>query len=407
MKRKITIIGIVFVLIIESVFIYNLFKQNKSQILQDIKTVDIFDNKDKTLSIMIQNDETFKYEEDTSRTTWPSRDEYMYAGSKCTDVNGTDLGDTTPYISFEETNPNPTVTIKTKKTIYCTLYFANARPVLETLDKRGGIYYGSPETTTGQGEMGNRQTVDGLIRFKGTKDQVTNNYICLGEEENPDKCKENKDDMYRIMGVTTNGLLKVIKASPTPSLVKWWEPPYISGITSDRKWNATDIYTYLKGSFYNSLNSKLKALIASYTWNMEMYDTFEYAYCSFGPWPSVNPTSGSIRKDGTVGAKVGLMYATDYVNAYNNSSNNWLYIKNGLTGNTATSEWTMTRAGSYSCESGSYGQNSWIVTGGRLSTQMVNSSSVVRPVFFLQTSKIGLIGFGEENHPYTISAAVN
>ena len=205
MKRKIMIIGIMFILIVESVFIYNLFKPNKSQILQEIKIVDIFDNKDKTLSIMIQQD-NFDYKEDTSRTIWPSKEEYLYVGSKCTDANGTDLGDTTKYISFEETSPNPTVTIKTKKTIYCTMYFAKGRPALEVLKAKGGDYY------AGGGD--HTSIVDGMYRFKGTNGQVTNNYICLGTSENPDVCKTNKENMYRIIGVTTDGKLKVIKAVP-------------------------------------------------------------------------------------------------------------------------------------------------------------------------------------------------
>ena len=40
--------------------------------------------------------------------------------------------------------------------------------------------------------------VEGLYRYKGTKDQVTNNYICLGDE-NPDVCKTNPDNMYLLM----------------------------------------------------------------------------------------------------------------------------------------------------------------------------------------------------------------
>ena len=96
---------------------YNLFKPNKSQILQDIKRVDIFENKDKALSIMIQQPD-YTYKEDTSRTAWPSTTEYLYSGSKCTDKDGVDIGDTSSYISFEE--KSHTATITTKKTIYCT-----------------------------------------------------------------------------------------------------------------------------------------------------------------------------------------------------------------------------------------------------------------------------------------------
>ena len=198
MKRK--ILNILVVILTVSIIFesYMCFKNIKnSKVLEDIKTVDIFDNKDKTLSIMVQNPTTFEYEEDTSRTQWPDYGEYLYTGSKCTDIKGNNLGDTTPYIKFDETDN--TATITTKKTIYCTLYFANGRPALEVLKAKGGANYAG----------GNNTVVDGLYRFKGTKAQITNNYICLGDE-NPDVCKTNTDNMYRIIRVTTGGNLVVV-----------------------------------------------------------------------------------------------------------------------------------------------------------------------------------------------------
>ena len=393
MKRKTMIIGIVFILIIESVFVYNLFKPNKSQILQDIKTVDIFDNKDKTLSIMIQQ-EDYSYKEDASRTAWPSTSEYLYSGAKCTDKDGNNIANTTPYISFEEISH--TVTITTKKTIYCTLYFANGRPALEVLDKQGGEYYGSAETTIGQGEQGNRQVVDGLYRFKGTKDQVTNNYICLGASENPDKCKENKDNMYRIIGVTTDGKLKVIKAVSIGKKA-WHDSERYSPV----QWNASELYKDINGNnknnFYGSLDSRIKGVIVKHTWNME-YLRIQ------GDWPSANPTSDSI-KEGTVSNYIGLMYATDYINAspytsYSDSLNNWLFIQNGLSEITVVEEWTMSRFG---LSIGSSPYEAWCISWtGNLYACPVYSTEEVRPVFYL-ASNVGLVGLGTETSPYTIT----
>ncbi len=370
MKRK--ILNILVVILTVSIIFesYMCFKNIKnSKVLEDIKTVDIFDNKDKTLSIMVQNPTTFEYEEDTSRTQWPDYGEYLYTGSKCTDIKGNNLGDTTPYIQFDETDN--TATITTKKTIYCTLYFANGRPALEVLKAKGGANYAG----------GNNTAVDGMYRFKGTKAQITNNYICLGDE-NPDVCKTNTDNMYRIIGVTTEGNLKVIKAKKYGANQVWH-----SSDSSDTKWSASNLYTYLNGTFYNSIDKRIQGLIEKHTWNMELTRS--------------TPGATAGKQDGTVSANIGLMYGSDYVNAYKDgTTDNWLFIQNGLTGNTAENEWTMSRYGFEGTH------RSWLVTtSGSLGWDNygVYAKLTVRPVFYL-LSTAGLIGFGTEQQPYTVTS---
>ncbi len=376
MKKKILNILVVILTIgvIYEISSYFIIKSN-NKVLEDIKTVDTFDNKDKTLSIMIQQ-EDYSYKEDTSRTTWPSRDEYMYVGSKCVDKDNKDLGEPTKYISFEETSPNPTVTIKTKKTIYCTLYFTKGRLALEVLDKQGGTYYADGKTGD------SKVAVDGLYRFKGTYQQVINNYICLGDE-NPDVCKTNPDNMYRIIGVTTDGKLKVIKASKSSSQ-KWF-----SSYSDSRTWNNSLAYAYLNGTsseeFYGSLNGRIKELIEKHTWNMEKRT-------------SISITVGS--EDGTVSNYIGLMYASDYKNAGAQDTTNWLFIQNGMSGNTSDVEWTMSRYGMYAYDTTAA---AWYIDlSGKLSFYDLSWPYAVRPVFYL-ISTTGLIGFGTEQQPYTIT----
>ncbi len=106
--------------------------------------------------------------------------------------------------------------------------------------------------------------VDGLYRYYGTKDQVTNNYICLGASENPDVCKNDPENMYRIIGVTTDGKLKVIKAKKYGANQAWHGTPSSVG------WNASTLYTYLNDTFYNSINDRIKILIEYHIWNMEL-----------------------------------------------------------------------------------------------------------------------------------------
>ncbi len=389
MKRKIMIIGIVFILIIESIFVYNLFKPNKSQILQDIKTINIFENKDKTLSIMIQQPD-YTYKEDTSRTAWPSTSEYLYSGAKCTDKDGNTIVDAGQYISFEETNH--TATITTKKTIYCTLYFANGRPALEVLDSQGGTYYAG-------GTQGNRTAVQGLYRFKGTASQVTNNYICLGADENPDKCKTNPDNMYRIIGVTDGteekdlglkaGMLKVIKATPPSdgTSIKW-----ASSYSSNYDWDNTNATArkYLNETFYtgSTIDVRIKPYIVEVNWWK-------------GDYHSDYPSSLETKIKTTGQYQIGLMYQSDYVNAYQDkSTDNWLFIKNGLTGNTVVAEWTMSRYGLLS--SNNYYAAWRVREEGWLHNPALTAEQAVRPVFYLATTT-GLIGFGTEQQPYTIT----
>ena len=389
MKRKIINILVVILTIgvIYEISSYFIMKQ-KSEVLQDIKTVDIFENKDKALSIMIQQSD-YTYKEDTSRNAWPSTSEYLYSGAKCTDKEGKDIGDTTSYISFEETNH--TATITTKKTIYCTLYFANGRPALEVLKAtKDETYAGGGQHTT---------AVEGLYRFKGDYDKVLNNYICLGADENPDKCKTNTDNMYRIIGVTDGteestlglkaGMLKVIKATPS-NTSQAWATDQSANIDWDNGNNT--VRTYLNGTFYtgSTIDSRIKPYIAEVNW-----------------WKGdrTNATSSGVEtKTKTSGKyRVGLMYVGDYYNSwtYAGNTNSWLHITHGLSSSStysSTSEWTMTRYGPN--DNGNY--RAWEVASGPLSYFNVYITFAVRPVFYL-ASNVGLVGLGSESSPYTIT----
>ncbi len=377
-KKKILISIIVILLLVEAVSLYLLYKpNNKNKVLEDIKTIDVFKEKDKSLAIMVQNEgeNDFGWHEAEDRTKWPDKTKYTYVGTECTDSEGVKIP-TTSVLTFDETTY--TAHIKTKQTIYCTLYFAKGRPVLEVLKAKGGDYYaGGGQHTT---------AVDGLYRFKGTKAQITNNYICLGDE-NPDVCKTNTDNMYRIIGVTTEGNLKVIKAKKYGANQKWH-----SSSSSDTRWNASTLYTYLNGTFYNSVNARIKGLIEKHTWNMEKRTS--------------TPGATTGKEDGTVSANIGLMYGSDYVNAYQNSStDNWLFIQNGLTGNTAENEWTMSR---YGADTYGYYIAWYVTTSGSLGrfSGRVDFTYAVRPVFYL-TNEIGLVGEGTETNPFIITSKAN
>ncbi len=223
--------------------------------------------------------------------------------------------------------------------------------------------------------------VDGMYRFKGTASQVTNNYICLGPTAE-DTCQDG-NDMYRIIGITTDGKLKVIKAKKYGDNRQWNSGDYL-----DVKWNASTLYTYLNSTFYNSLNARIQGLIENHTWNMDLVGS--------SPWTQT--TTGN--QDGTIQAHIGLMSGADYVNAYQNSSkDNWLFITNGWSGNIGPDEWTMSRYG-YFYNDESY--LAWYVArGGHVGVSRVTEANAVRPVFYL-VPNITLAGTGIITDPFRI-----
>ena len=397
MKKKLIVYGLIIIsigiVIYEGYSIVNIFTSQKNKLLEDIKTLDVFNNKDKTLSIMVQNGEEGDFEYYPEKgTTWPDYTKYTYVGTKCVDASNKDIADSTKYVNFDESDN--TATITTKQTIYCTLYFGKGRPALEVLNAQGGQYYGG-------GIKDSRKAVEGLYRFKGTYSEVKNNYICLGADENPEKCKTNTDDMYRIIGVTDGteaadnslglekGMLKVIKVIPTSTSQKW-----SNNDNYDWDNSSNDVRKAINGGSF--LDAGIKNIIPAVKW-----------------WKGdrTNATSsGAEAKTATTGQyQIGLMYASDYYNSwgYGTNTNSWLHITNTMSGKTgtygSTTEWTMTRYGKGN--SGSY--FAWAVaTSGTLDWYGVYNSYAVRPVFYLP-STTGLVGNGTESSPYVITSLSN
>ena len=406
-KDKILTIIIIIVGILILGESYNIIKSLsiKNEVTKDIKTIDVFKEKDKSLAIMVQNEgeNDFGWHEAEDRSKWPDKAKYTYVGTECTNSEGVKIP-TTNVLTFDETTY--TAHIKTKQTIYCTLYFAKGRPPMEVLKAKGGNYFA--------GGGGHTAAVFGLYRFKGTHLQVTNNYICLGTQ-NVDTCVNsdtNKDKyLYRIIGITDNsstnsklglseGQLKVIKYWPNEGKsVKlcsscsyfYWESSY------------NNLKTILNGSFLTGLDEKLQELISLVHW------------CA----GSTSSGSGSESCGNlTSESKVGLMYQSDYYNSYVYSSStyydqnktSWMYLPrnwNKVGVADTHSEWTMSV----------YDNSAVVVTstqtlGGRsygmLTSwdDMSSQTGYYRPVFYL-TSEIGLVGEGTETNPYIITSKAN
>ncbi len=402
MKKKVFNVILIILtigMIYEGYSFFNIKQDNK--VLEDIKTVDVFNNKDKTLSIKVQSggENDLEWYEPEDRSKWPSKSDYMYVGTKCEDANGTDVGDARPYVAFNENTY--TATITTKKTIYCTLYFGKGKRALEVL--KGHAIGGSNTTTFTEVD------VDGLYRYKGTKNQVTNNYICFGTTSLNECTKSGTNNidkyLYRIIGITSpnvdasseleEGQLKIIRAIPSGSSA--W------GLSEDNEvsWDNCTMKTYLNNTFLNTIEESWRGLIDNPKW-----------------WIS-SSTSGGTENKGTKSKnyQIGLMYQSDYVNAGAQNKTNWLHMSNGrsvVPSSYANGvEATMSRAGSERRESWTVDGSFWttwyyywaIQSDGSFSKELYNSY-FARPVFYLTSDGVGLVGEGTESSPFRITSVI-
>lgn len=55
------------------------------------------------------------------------------------------------------------------------------------------------------------EIIDGLYRYQGTQEEVTNNYICWGTLDKDECLAEDSDYLFRIIGITPDGQLKIIQ----------------------------------------------------------------------------------------------------------------------------------------------------------------------------------------------------
>ena len=181
--KKIVIVITLLVSIIMTYGVFKIFvpKKENKEIIKEVK-------KDKTFAIMIQNGDTYK-EYKSEDNKWPGN-EYAFSKAECVDNAGNKIENAVTFA-------NGKVTLKSKRTIYCTLYF-NHKETIEILREN------DLNSTLSVGEVG------GMYRYQGTDDVP--NWICFGTTEN---CGTNDNlidkYMYRIIGITKDGKIKLIK----------------------------------------------------------------------------------------------------------------------------------------------------------------------------------------------------
>ncbi len=268
-------------------------------------------------------------------------------------------------------------------------------------------------------------SVGGMHRYQGTGE--VNNYICLGDD-----CSENGNDLYRIIGITDDGEIKVIKKTALTNSMQWHTDMY-----SDIEWPDSDLFhqlndyegsdygsdTYNSTSFYSTLSEQLKPYIVKKDWmygdidlantSSDLYDGNKMYNVETGGGPTThceknesnnNCTQQPYTWENTVNAYIGLQYIHDYLYAYpgGNPKNyeaakrSWINIIHN--DSSKSLEWLISRWGYNS--SGIYTARI-VDSNGYVSTNILASKSAVRPVFYLSNT-VSLSGEGTLETPYTI-----
>ena len=366
--------------------------------------------------------------------------------SGCTDINGKIMNGVLDY-DYE----NNTVLLDTNKTSYCYLYYDIEPNVSYLLSKDENNYI-------------SKELAGGLYRYQGIGD--VNNYICYGTNDKEDCINSPETYMYRIIGATSTGELKLIKNTwieeNGTSVFQWHSLDNISLCPNGKcpEWNESDLFYRLNGKDINKTglsnifidNSNYPYLNSTEENNVwynnilyhdwlygDMLETDDYynAYKIYDIetgktnilWYNCQNECTNIdnwhqeeyKWNSSVNAKIGLMYIHDYLYAYKtneedagkptnagNAKLSWIYLEKEGTSFWRKAEWTMTRRGIDIFETYQGGFSAWFIyETGSISFSWnwygnVDEQHYIRPVFYV-SSDINLSGNGTSTEPFTIN----
>ncbi len=324
--------------------------------------------KDNTFAMYVKKED--KYEPYTGSDMFPDSNLYTLNldESGCMDSNG-------KKIEGILSNDNNKVTVTSSQTVYCYLYF-DEKTLL------GGNYVANKKS------KGLQETNTGSLQYRYVGTEV-DNYICIDPNVGEGTCNENY--LYRIIGTTSEGNLKLIKATAYNTSTMWNSSYYL-----DYQWSQGDLGTELNSeSFLNNASyipQTLKTKIINMSWNQGSVST--ETNTGQEVYDAENTT-----QDNT-STQIGLMYLSDYYYAENNagttncqstsSCNNWLK-------DSSNNQWTITRF------RGDDGYGAWlIISSGSLDHWDTNNSNAAYPVFYL-SADIKVSGEGTTSNPFKIA----
>ncbi len=403
------IIGVL--VIIEIFSLYMMYQSNENKNLNEVNIKDNKINKN-TFAIYWDEKGTGTYTEYT-KETWPG-DGYMinFEKTECMSERGDKLN--TNILDFMVGNNNLTIT--SKNTAYCKIYFSKCNGAIGTVLEDKNQVTNCP--------------VGGMYRYQET-DEV-NNWICFGTTDKEECTSESGIDkyMYRIIGVTPEGELALIKETGVQennirifqwndkynnteeecgkdgSLCTWPDSTLFKRLNG---FGGTEIGTYgdsnifIGNSYYEYLNNDSKWLskISNHTWKYG--DTIDNGnYNGDNAYAIVNKFSNIIQ------AQIGLLYIHDYYYAYpgGNPGNkdiaktSWIHITKD--GNILSREWLINRK-FYSSQVSAYG----VYIDGEINHVDVSNYSYfytgVRPVFYLNSNIKISNTEGSKDDPFIIN----
>jgi len=257
-----------------------------------------------------------------------------------------------------------------------------------------------PQLTTISSQLSS--TIDGgLYRYQGNNSTITENYICFGTNELSTCTSAPGTYMYRIIGVTSDGLIKVIKKEAIDTAQRWDNQD-----EDEVSWPRSDVYSYLTGTFLGTINSTWQAKIVDYSWK---YTGFEDILISTSASTIYNYENNSRYSQIS---KVALMYLHDYFYAYStsgpgnatNAKNSWIHLSNNDSSPPSSHEWTMSQ------NTGHTDPYIWGISsnGAILDSILADENEYLarnsmRPVFYIKNTETYKSGDGTITNPYIIN----
>lgn len=299
--------------------------------------------------------------------------------------------------------------------------------------------------------------VGGMYRYQGTKDDKINNYICFGTDDK-NKCLSDLEKyMYRIIGITEDGELYLIKMDGVVDgeikTFSWeksccepntWDDSLLfkrlNGKSNGEDHNFTgNSNIFIGNSHYDYMEetSEWYKKIEAHNWmygdvsdiSKQKYES-EFVYGAKNSGETLYKIERGIlptltydvsqkkyakylwKEKQSVNAKIGLMYLHDYYLAYDSetdwsdtglSGNNWISTGNNNIDESQIemNEWLISRNG---VDTNNTIRYAWMIDGlGHSSTRDLGYFFKIRPVFYLQPGQTIGSGEGTREDPFILS----
>ncbi len=207
-RKKLIILGVIIEIILVPLIVRNIISLNNKGVNDNIPVMNEVGKQE--FGIMYRDNDTDSYKAYSGSIVDAVNNSYELnlTNSKCSDESGATI---TPG-SVLSINGS-TVTVKSNKTLYCTLYFDYNKTIRILREN-------DPNNTLSKDIVGDMYRYQAAIAFSDVNDpQKVNefvaempNHICFGTTENCGASDELIDKyMYRIIGVAKDGRLKLIK----------------------------------------------------------------------------------------------------------------------------------------------------------------------------------------------------